>query len=324
MITKPTQLPALRADQLNWLMGQGQTFFAKAIKAGKQPIRPNLSDDKAALHLAREEARRLHKAELFWVDSAMADLARTAADAMPPFALQPEDLPAPAGLIVFEDPIRTMPAHEDYADAIHVRAASWGPAPAKAGGDLWVSWYTDTAMNFESVDPRRLATAMQVPLSKVASLPTWRELGMPALSYEIEELLWFSDVPLPYADPTTGEEKPGSNYPLKELVTTWNLMQQPIAKEASATFDRPTRRRMQRQNVEPSPVRVITLRRPNSSSDHGEADREYHHRWIVRGHWRQQWYPSRQVHRPVWIAPHIKGPDDAPFIGGEKVHAWRR
>jgi hypothetical protein len=44
----------------------------------------------------------------------------------------------------------------------------------------------------------------------------------------------------------------------------------------------------------------------------------------VRGHWRQQWYPSIQDHRPVWIAPHRKGPEDAPMLGGEKVYQWSR
>jgi hypothetical protein len=69
---------------------------------------------------------------------------------------------------------------------------------------------------------------------------------------------------------------------------------------------------------------VIELRRPKTSSGPGDGDREYHHQWIVRGHWRQQWHPKRQVHRPVWIAPHIKGPEGAPLIGGEKVYALKR
>lgn len=37
------------------------------------------------------------------------------------------------------------------------------------------------------------------------------------------------------------------------------------------------------------------------------------HRWIVRGHYRAQWYPSSGAHRVIWIAPYLKGPEDAPF-----------
>ena len=102
-------------------------------------------------------------------------------------------------------------------------------------------------------------------------------------------------------------------------------MQQPLADSSTVEPDRAARKRLHRAGQEPAPVRVIELRRSrNTASGHGESDREYHHRWITRGHWRQHWYPKRQVHRPVWIAPHIKGPEGAPLIGGEKVYALKR
>jgi hypothetical protein len=54
------------------------------------------------------------------------------------------------------------------------------------------------------------------------------------------------------------------------------------------------------------------------------SERDYQHQWVVRGHWRQQWYPSRNVHRPIWITPHIKGPEGAPLLGGERVFHWKQ
>jgi hypothetical protein len=36
-------------------------------------------------------------------------------------------------------------------------------------------------------------------------------------------------------------------------------------------------------------------------------------RWWVRGHLRAQWYPSESAHHLVWIAPYLKGPEDAPL-----------
>jgi hypothetical protein len=101
-------------------------------------------------------------------------------------------------------------------------------------------------------------------------------------------------------------------------------MAQTVVSVEDAQYDRAAKRRFQRQGCEPPRVRVITLRRLAGSAASHESDREYHHQWIVRGHWRQQWFPARQVHRPVWIAPHIKGPEGAPLLGGEKVYAWRR
>jgi len=107
------------------------------------------------------------------------------------------------------------------------------------------------------------------------------------------------------------------------LKTTWLLMGQTLASDEVAKYDRAARRRIERRGQEPPPVRVISLRRHASTPGDGDG-REYQHQWIVKGHWRQQWYPSRGVHRPVWIAPHIKGPEGAPLLGGEKVYAWTR
>lgn len=66
-------------------------------------------------------------------------------------------------------------------------------------------------------------------------------------------------------------------------------------------------------------VKVIRLRSPEPKPYDGtkpetDSGREYSHRWLVRGHHRAQWYPSTQSHKVIWIAPHIKGPADAPFV----------
>ncbi len=43
------------------------------------------------------------------------------------------------------------------------------------------------------------------------------------------------------------------------------------------------------------------------------------HRWMVRGHWRRQWYPSLRVHKPVWISEHESGPDGKPLRLNDRV-----
>lgn len=45
--------------------------------------------------------------------------------------------------------------------------------------------------------------------------------------------------------------------------------------------------------------------------------------WRVRGHWRNQWYPSLQAHRRVWIADHTAGPVEAPMREGDRVYVIR-
>jgi hypothetical protein len=59
-------------------------------------------------------------------------------------------------------------------------------------------------------------------------------------------------------------------------------------------------------------LRKVTPRQPNETQSEHEH-REYQFQWTVKGHTRQQWYPSLQEHLPVYIHPYIKGPDDKPM-----------
>ena len=70
----------------------------------------------------------------------------------------------------------------------------------------------------------------------------------------------------------------------------------------------------QGKGLTPEGVRFVRLRPSARSSEGGEARSvEWTVRWIVRGHHRAQWYPSTKSHRLIWVAPYMKGPDDAPL-----------
>ena len=77
----------------------------------------------------------------------------------------------------------------------------------------------------------------------------------------------------------------------------------------------------------PPPVRVVTLRPGTDTAAVYDRDAgrnvEWRHRWVVRGHWRNQPYPSlgAGVTRKVWIAPYLKGPADLPVLSSPKVIA---
>lgn len=101
------------------------------------------------------------------------------------------------------------------------------------------------------------------------------------------------------------------------------LLRQRVAETETVMPDRAARRRAQREGKEPPPVRVISIRGVGTGGT-GDGQREYHHRWIVRGHWRMQpCGPNRSLRRPTWVTPYVKGPDDAPLLGGEKVYSVR-
>jgi len=111
------------------------------------------------------------------------------------------------------------------------------------------------------------------------------------------------------------------------MATCTTMMQQRIAVTAPVEIDRATRRRLVRAGLPPAPnIRLIDLRRPTEREGHPGPGSpvEWSHRWIVDGHWRNQWHPAEKKHQPVWIAPHVKGPEDKPLVVGERVYRWSR
>ena len=86
----------------------------------------------------------------------------------------------------------------------------------------------------------------------------------------------------------------------------------------------------QRFDPEIRKVKMLVLRenlhRPGESADDDErVRREYSHRFIVRGFWRNQAYgPNHSLRRRQWVPPFVKGPSDKPLICKETVRIWKR
>lgn len=105
------------------------------------------------------------------------------------------------------------------------------------------------------------------------------------------------------------------------------LLNQTVTDVAPHEVDRQAARRFRRMGL-PKQVTVVQLRRhKNIDRLEGETLVEWAHRWLVRGHWRNQPYKADDgttVYRRIWIAPYVKGPEDKPFKQSEKVYALVR
>jgi hypothetical protein len=312
MAIRPQDLPEARSEVVAYHLTKGPALFDACIRAGAMPVRPPGDVHAAAQELARLEAERVRNGELFWVNADMTELITAASKTMPSFTLSPADMPSPWGFLVFEKPIRTITSPYN-GETIPIVAASWGPVPFSdfPEGGVWTSWYSDT----DAVIGSRQGLAPEVRIMMKS--------GLPRFTYDCESMAAFSDTALKVVT-SHGNEPTEESIGVDLLKAAWLLMAQPLAELSDVEPDRAARKRLRRANQEPKLVRVIELRRPQRSGDTGPGSREYHHAWVVRGHWRQQWYPARQVHRPVWIAPHIKGPEGAPLLGGEKVYTLKR
>jgi len=101
------------------------------------------------------------------------------------------------------------------------------------------------------------------------------------------------------------------------------FLEQRILVSSRFLADRAARRRSEkaRQALPSEEVSVVALRRVAYRGEGRHRDVEWTCQWIVRGHWRDQWYASQKHYRPKWIAPYVKGPEDKPLRNPGHVFA---
>lgn len=112
----------------------------------------------------------------------------------------------------------------------------------------------------------------------------------------------------------------GVFFPTDIFLAAVLVMKQRIAGISGVHADRQAYRRFQREGITaPNMLNIVTLRRlvergkifPDEFEDN---DVSWSHRWWVSGHWRYQYYPSRNEHEWIYIEPHVKGPEHLPLI----------
>jgi hypothetical protein len=243
------------------------------------------------------EALRI--AALWWIASDMVTLMDHAAPSMPSQELHPGDAPDLCGIVFFERPVAAVdPLPMDHR--ARVSAMVWHPSMSPVSAVLIDSY---TFME------DRVGRRDWIYLGQ-SRWPVGVGIDDPSGNGWDDELQRVSVV----------EDR-------RRLAAVWTLSQQEgLASKRDVIPPRADRRRAERADVEPSSLRVVTLRR---LTEHGGAvdpmgDRSYSHRWMVSGHWRNQYLPSRDTHRLQWIAPYVKGPEDKPLVLKETVKAWRR
>jgi hypothetical protein len=136
-----------------------------------------------------------------------------------------------------------------------------------------------------------------------------RKIGGSDLSMEYLTVLRFGQNSKVYATDASVRDM------LVHVKVFFRLCQQTIAVPRRERVARPTWKRARAEWKDIREVVVFTLRRAKNPRYEGEErEVQWSHRWIVQGHWWNQWYSSEKVHRQIWIAPFVKGPDNMPLI----------
>lgn len=335
----PHDVPPLRRELAEWHSSiRSVEMYLMSISFGKQPIRPSGDPVSVAASLAATEYRRISQADLWFFDTDLCDILEQATPTMPPFSPKQQDLPSRIGFVTFARPIALRPADTDRLIAeqiigesdqeikqsverilggkVEICAASWGPGDysidsSYRAGYVWISFYARSQA--KDVAPQDLR----------------RQISLPTLIVDGEAVIpWTPD-----------DMRPDETHlflldtkKLADTTMSWGallLAAFQIAKERTLVdhvverLPRAERRRTQRAELPLRDVRIVKLRQhlaEKHTNTNSEISREYRSRWIVRGHWRQQWYPSLESHRPRWIHPHLKGPQDGKLIGGDRVN----
>lgn len=331
--TAPTarEIPEARADLAAWAADRGRHGMANWLNCYMSPEGRSSYDDllppgiTTTQALAARTNAGLRASELFYVTADMTALAHHAATSLTDFEMRPEDLPAPVGMLVFED----APIRHEAAGNQPVRLVTWGPWL----GHLAIDYWSGTREYLEQVEVAQAAfDANTTPAENQAWLREKFAHIKPGQLADLHPPHNFTYLRTTLIEAGTPDltDTPEADVALLRLIqATWLLMGQSLATSERVAADRASRRRIQRlDRAYGTEVRLIRLRRARTERgtdpDERPGTREYQHRWVVRGHWRNQYFPSRDANRPIWISPYIAGPEGAPLIGGEKVFVLAR
>lgn len=275
----------------------GEAAYADAIRQHTVPPKPDRAWWRATLRCA----------ELFYITEPMARLAADATATLPEYRLHRDDLPAQVGLLIWEHP-RPDPTGTGWDR----HGPSWTAAVWRdAGEEVEIHLLNDMA-----TFTRRPGQDPWVVREVVRRYGRYATVRMPLPYGETPFGVWGD------ANDRIGELMRGMSI----LPVTWLLMGQEIVRVSRVGAKKGVAKKARRLNL-PTDVRTVTLRSaaqdPAEVAAVGEA-RHYTHRWYVRGHWRNAWYPSRGVHRPVWIPAYVKGPEGAPLLTGSVVKVLSR
>lgn len=293
--------------------------------------------------------KTLEMSETFYISPDMHILVSAAAASLPPeTTIEAHDLPSPQGFMYIPNPGIVM------IDARGKKCATNVILWDTYGGKVHLDYLID---KLNPIDIHN--TQMRKTLGTQAFNDLWRltpwSFGMLGIGHPLPAYIGMSEMPPELADRLIIEHDPATrrttwtvpdDVNLEDLgltpkdlepklapeptarwfVAALKLMQQTLVTLTDMPVDRATRKRLQRINISPKAT-VIEFRKREGRRT-GESTFEYSHRFLRRGHWRNQAYKEIRggewEHRWVYIHPQIVGDPDKPLVLREHVNALVR
>ena len=230
-------------------------------------------------------------ADTYYISEEIADVLVDSFDTLPDSPLGDVRPNSPYGWALFERPV-ICPFPTSDAQKWHVQALAWGPLPK--GYE-----HADDTLNIclfvhDQYHPRPL---WDMPCISMTVWP-WEE-GWDHWEFDDDPDLVSHEL---------------SDWISKLCFSFFAFIRQECVSIQTTPASRPIRRHLPKAYTAEPVIQIIQLRRRSPATNGGESQsRGYSCRWLVRGHWRNQFYPSSQSHRPRFIPAYVKGPDDKPL-----------
>ncbi len=283
----------------------GARYFQSEFDEAIGPLFPDdATDEERNIDAGRLLRAWLRDANCYAISADIVEVLDVCHHNVPPYELAMHDLPTAAGFVWMERPVLV---HDDTPERkpIVIRAFSWVTLWDRAGrpGVLLVG-FTEPADERDH-GHADLTDSVSGDLARLVGLYPPRGL------WSMISGVWMMGQDAHHQET------------FRLFSTFLRFIGEPWVNEAPGATSRHARRRAAREGAQ-SVVNVVRLRRKASTAGgaHEGTGREWAHRWMVglpHGRWRNQWYPSKGVHRPKLIVPYEKGPADKPLLVKETV-----
>jgi hypothetical protein len=107
-----------------------------------------------------------------------------------------------------------------------------------------------------------------------------------------------------------------SLHEMRWVFTAMHLMAQRLSMTVEHRASSMARDSARRKKLAITPfLKVVTLRRMEAERPAGgeHKQHDWQWKWVVLGHWRNQWYETDKTHKRIFIESYMKGPDDKPL-----------